>query len=306
MNDVLKRIYGPFFQEEPDKDVQDKPFTATLSFEHKTVTEEQKQQILQTFPLVRRNLFLGAFEYAFDKAISKEEEKRYFEPIVLPYRKDETIYILPPEKASSLRVCYTLKFQDAEDIVFANKVFLQEFKDSRRNKALNNAPTVAFTQASKPGDLKLVDEKKKITREGDDPESLKEYSFIIIALFNQHMSLESRATNIDKLISYRSYFHYHLKCSKAYLHFRMRSRFAELEKRNSDAQDRFDTFFFFETLFFEKMSNSFIISKTRNENRKKNCIRKILQRKEIRKKFQKKQHAFILFFIILFLVFGLD
>ena len=232
--EVLKRVYGSFLQEEPEKDVQEKPFTATLTFDYKSVTEEQKASILQTFPLLRRNLFAGVFEFAFDKALAKES----FDPIVLPYRKEETIYILPPEKSSSLRLCYTIKFQDAEDIVFANKIFLQEFKDSRRNKSLSTAPAVAFTQASKPGDLKAVDEKKKITREPDDPEALKEYSFIIISLFDQHMDKTTRMGNIDKLMSFRSYFHYHLKCSKAYLHFRMRSRFAELEKRNSDAQDR--------------------------------------------------------------------
>jgi len=43
---------------------------------------------------------------------------------------------------------------------------------------------------------------------------------------------------MDKLLQLRNYLHYHLKCSKAYMHFRMRDRVTLLLQNLEAAKDK--------------------------------------------------------------------
>jgi actin related protein 2/3 complex subunit 2 len=50
-------------------------------------------------------------------------------------------------------------------------------------------------------------------------------------LFPRHFeSVELREKVIDQLQMFRNYLHYHIKCSKAYMHSRMRTRVSEFLK----------------------------------------------------------------------------
>jgi hypothetical protein len=89
---------------------------------------------MKEVPLFKRYVMMGPFVYAFDKSLKKEE----FEPITIPYREKENIYIICT-KEKSVEVIYSIRFKDPDDVVFAH-TFLQEFKDSRRDKSIGNAP----------------------------------------------------------------------------------------------------------------------------------------------------------------------
>lgn len=53
----------------------------------------------------------------------------------------------------------------------------------------------------------------------------------IIVLFPRHFTAPANpAECISKIQLFRNYLHYHIKCSKAYMHSRMRSRVSEMLK----------------------------------------------------------------------------
>ena len=45
-----------------------------------------------------------------------------------------------------------------------------------------------------------------------------------VVLFSHHISEANRDKTIDLIQTFRDYLHYHIKCSKAYMHTRMRNR----------------------------------------------------------------------------------
>lgn len=49
-------------------------------------------------------------------------------------------------------------------------------------------------------------------------------------LFPRHLELKNKDKTIDLIHTFRDYLHYHIKCSKAYLHSRMRARTVSLLK----------------------------------------------------------------------------
>jgi len=49
-------------------------------------------------------------------------------------------------------------------------------------------------------------------------------------LFPRHIQAKDAQKTIDLIHTFRDYLHYHIKCSKAYLHQRMRARTADLLK----------------------------------------------------------------------------
>lgn len=48
--------------------------------------------------------------------------------------------------------------------------------------------------------------------------------FVNFTLFPRHFAADKRERSIVALVNFRNYLHYHIKCSKAYMHMRMRKR----------------------------------------------------------------------------------
>jgi hypothetical protein len=139
--------------------------------------EKEKELILREAPLIKRFDFLNLtklryvmmapFITSFDAYVKGQK----FESIHLPYRSEENIYIIQLEK--SLTVVYSIKFDHQDDVVLG-KVFLQEFKDARRqDKTLGAAPSVTFTQGSLPSDLSGM--------KTSEPTDLSDYGFVSLS-----------------------------------------------------------------------------------------------------------------------------
>jgi len=151
--------------------------------------------------LLKRHLFAAPFAYAIDKKPK--------DIITFNYRPEETVYI--KSDPDRITVIFDILFRDADDIVFS-KVFLQEFVDARRT--INQAPAVSFSQKEPPLELKGV----KGVKAGENN------GFVSFVLFAHHTTDKERDRSIDLIQTFRDYLHYHIKCSKAYMHMRMRTR----------------------------------------------------------------------------------
>jgi len=164
-----------------------------------------------TFPAkiaqFKRTIIGVPFEAVFDG-------KPGLPPVVaLNYRSNEVIYL--KREGNNVAVIFSINFKDKDDIVIG-KVFLQELEAAR--KTISNSPSVTFSQKERPLELKGV----QGVYEGEDQ------GFVTFLLFGPHTHESRRGKTIDSIHLFRNYLHYHIKCSKAFLHTRMRLRVEEL------------------------------------------------------------------------------
>lgn len=203
MAQILKDTYGAIYQDSPKQG-----YDVTLQLDLDALNDTQKKEYLTSIPLIKRYIMMAPVVAAFDKF---EAGQKIATPIKIPYRENESMYLC--FEKDSLVVTFSLRFRDKDDITLA-EVFMQEFADAK----LGGAPSVSFTRSKKP--LELRDVKGEVEDEST--------GFVSMVLFKRHVEKAKRLDSIDALINFRAYFHYHLKCSKAYMHIRMRTRVAAL------------------------------------------------------------------------------
>jgi len=162
---------------------------------------------IQLIALIKRNMLAVPLQKGLGAAGGKIIE--------LHYRGDEAIYI-KPDGAEQTTIVFSIQFKDPGDVVLA-QVFLQEFADIR--KRMTNVPALSYTKEP-PGELKGV----KGLKESDD------VGYVSMVVFKNHLADKQKDKTINLILAFRDYLHYHIKCSKAYLHTRMRKRVADLLK----------------------------------------------------------------------------
>ncbi|XP_022086125.1 actin-related protein 2/3 complex subunit 2-like [Acanthaster planci] len=161
--------------------------------------------------LLKRNCFASVFEKYFD---FQEREETGQERAVIHYREDETMYV--SAEKDRVTVVFSTVFKDDDDVIFG-KVFMQEFKEGRR--ASQTAPQVLFSHKEPPMEL-----------QGTDAATGDNIGYITFVLEPRHTNRKARDNTINLIHLFRDYLHYHIKCSKAYIHTRMRARTAEFLK----------------------------------------------------------------------------
>lgn len=164
-----------------------------------------KEKFARNFALLKRHVLAAPFYKVFDDI----EAKKAGSLIEIRYRDDEAIYIKP--ETDRAIIIFNVQFKDSDDVVFA-KFFLQEYQDTR--KTMSNAPAVSYSQKEPPLELKGVKNIKVGENNG----------FVSFVLFQTHIGGNKKHTSIDNIMTFRNYLHYHIKCSKAHLHTRMRNR----------------------------------------------------------------------------------
>ncbi|EKG22075.1 Arp2/3 complex 34kDa subunit p34-Arc [Macrophomina phaseolina MS6] len=221
--EVLEREYGPYIVT-PESGYD---FSIQVDLENLPAEQEARDDLVRRISLLKRNAMAAPFEQAFDEfAALQEEASKYTsesapagvkeggEVRAIHYREEEAIYI----KASFDRVTviFSTVFKEETDRIFG-KVFLQEFVDARR-RAIQNAPQVLFRNDA-PLELQGQPEVAQ-AQKGD-------VGYITFVLFPRHLTLQRRYEVISHIQTFRDYFHYHIKASKAYIHSRMRRRTAD-------------------------------------------------------------------------------
>ncbi|CAI4216666.1 unnamed protein product [Parascedosporium putredinis] len=221
---VLMREYGPYvIAPEPGFD-----FSVMVDLESLPEEKEARDELIMKMALLKRNAMAAPFEQAYQEHYQlREEASKYTseeapqgvreggEVMVIQYREEEAIYV----KASHDRVTviFSTVFREETDRVFG-KVFIQEFVDARR-RAIQNAPQVLFRN-DPPLELQGV---PGVVNSGTG-----EIGYVTFgSSIPRHLTVQRMPEVISHIQTFRDYFHYHIKASKAYIHSRMRKRTAD-------------------------------------------------------------------------------
>ncbi|OWA50561.1 Actin-related protein 2/3 complex subunit 2 [Hypsibius exemplaris] len=172
---------------------------------------EAVEEIISKAALIKRNCFSSVFEKYFN---FQEKGELGQQRAVIHYRDDETMYV--EAQHDRVTVIFSTVFKCADDIVIG-KVFVQEFKEGRRGST--TAPQVLFSHRDPPMELQGTD-----ARVGDN------IGYITFVLQPRHINKQARENTINLIHTVRDYVHYHIKCSKAYIHSRMRAKTSEFVK----------------------------------------------------------------------------
>jgi actin related protein 2/3 complex subunit 2 len=201
---LIRREYDSFLTTTEDG------YNVSLLFDLENLPENRDEAIRKA-GLLKRNCFASVFEKYFEfQQNEMDGEKR----AVIHYRDDETLYV--EAKKDRVTVIFSTVFRDDDDIVIG-KIFMQEFKEGRRQ--YQQAPQVLFSHKEPPMELQGTD-----ARTGDN------IGYITFVLFPRHTSPSARDNTINLIHTLRDYLHYHIKCSKAYIHSRMRAKTSDFLK----------------------------------------------------------------------------
>ncbi|KAK9474915.1 Arp2/3 complex, 34 kd subunit p34-Arc-domain-containing protein [Dipodascopsis tothii] len=224
-NEVLAREYGEYAISPPEPGYD---FSMVVDVEKLPESAEEREQLVDKIALLKRNALAAPFERAFAQfdTLAAEAAKNALdlsvpedsgsEVMAVHYRDEESIYIRAAH--DRVTVIFSTVFREETDRVFG-KVFLQEFVDARR-RAIQNAPQVLYSNKEAPLEIRRAP--------GFKPS--EDVGYVTFVLFPRHLLPARRENCISHIQIFRDYFHYHIKCSKAYMHSRMRYRVAEFLK----------------------------------------------------------------------------
>ncbi|KAL7301691.1 hypothetical protein TKK_0005691 [Trichogramma kaykai] len=210
-DDLLKREYGSYLVE------PEQGYSVTVMIDLENLPEDW-EGLVKKIGLLKRHCFASIFEKYFDaqEKISEnpEDENNIQTKAIIEYRDQEIIYV--EAKSDRVTVVFSTIFKDVDDMVIG-KMFLQELKEGRR--ASHTAPQVLFSHREPPLELQDV-----------GPANNDCIGYITFVLFPRHTNQEARSNTIDLIHMFRHYLHYHIKCSKVYIHSRMRTKTTDFLK----------------------------------------------------------------------------
>ncbi|KIJ30338.1 hypothetical protein M422DRAFT_36626 [Sphaerobolus stellatus SS14] len=215
-NDILQREYGQYLSSAPEQQYN---VSLDIDVEQFPAEEEARTAVIRSLALIKRNVLAAPFERAFTAQQSLEANAGAVgELMAIHYRDEEAIYVQAAH--DRVTVIFSTTFTEETDRIFG-KVFLQEFVDARRLPTIQNAPQVLYSSRDPPLEIRDV----KGLASGDD------VGYVTFVLFPRHFQRpEVAESTISHIQLFRDYLHYHIKCSKAYMHSRMRFRVSEFQK----------------------------------------------------------------------------
>jgi actin related protein 2/3 complex subunit 2 len=203
---ALKREFGKYVAPQPEAS-----FDVTLTVDLDNLSEDP-EKLAQRLSSLKTIVVGGLFE-EYLRAVQKKDKSR--ESFWFALRPDTKIYLTA--SAERLTVVYWLDFSDKVDVAVA-KIFLQEFEESRRQ--IQQAPPCSF-DINPPLEMKAFGITERTSGLG----------FVSFTVLEQHVKTDEQIRKVAfALQSFRNYLQYHLKCSKAHFHSRMRARVVSLLK----------------------------------------------------------------------------
>lgn len=214
VHDILKREYGSMVKAEAESQYN---VTLELDLEQFPPEGEERDALIKSIALLKRNALAAPFELAFKTQKQLEASgSGQGDLMAVHYRDEEAIYVqASPDRVT---VIFSTVFKEETDRIFG-KVFLQEFVDARRLPTIQSAPQVLYSTREPPLEIRHV-----------PGISDSDAAFVTFVLFPRHFALNTAASTISHIQLFRDYLHYHIKCSKAYMHSRMRYRVSEFQK----------------------------------------------------------------------------
>ncbi|KAI9291023.1 P34-Arc-domain-containing protein [Neoconidiobolus thromboides FSU 785] len=206
--ELLNEKYQNYIQNPPESS-----YDFTLKFDLNNLPEDKESLIKEV-----GKLKAYCFSAPFDKAFQDQLRGNSSSPMLINYREEEKIFI--QALGDRVTVIFSTYFKEEMDQIFA-KVFLQEFVDARRDPTVQNAPQVLYSNREPPLEIRDI--------QGVIPQDNVGY---VTFVFNERHSkdLETREKSINIIQTFRDYLHYHIKCSKAYMHSRMRAKVSDFLK----------------------------------------------------------------------------
>lgn len=198
-DELIRREYSEFLKDETEPG-----YNVSLLFDMTKIPENWKELAMKA-SLLKRNCFASVFEKYFE---FQERGEAGHKTAVIHYRSDETMFVRALD--DRVTVIFSTTFKGEDDIILG-KVFMQEFSETRRK--FQQAPQVLFSHKHPPAEL-------------NDTEAIvgDNRGYITFVLTPRHTNKAARENTINLISMLRNYLHYHLKCSKAYMHQRMRAK----------------------------------------------------------------------------------
>lgn len=204
-DELITREYGEYIMKPAEAN-----YNVSLLFDLTKVPQDWKDLAMKA-SLLKRNCFASVFEKYFD---FQEKGETGHKTAVINYRPDESLFVRALD--DRVTVIFSTTFKGEDDIILG-KVFMQEFSETRRK--FQQAPQVLFSHKHPPGELNDTN-----ALVGDNR------GYITFVLMPRHIKKENRDNTINLISMLRNYLHYHLKCSKAYMHQRMRAKTTDFLK----------------------------------------------------------------------------
>ena len=198
---------------------------------------ETRDAFATSLALLKRNVLAAPFERAFNTRKTLENSEGQGDLMQVHYRDEEAMYI--QAASDRVTVIFSTIFREETDRIFGKvflqvlvfdlfifyrllyKHFAQEFVDARRQPSIQTAPQVLYSSRDPPLEIRDVPG----LRHSD------EIGYVTFILFPRHFANSTVASaSISHIQLFRDYLHYHIKCSKAYMHSRMRHRVTEFQK----------------------------------------------------------------------------
>merc|ERR1719510_2070534 len=198
----LSSVYGDMTQ---DAEL-DHNFTILVDLNQK---RDDWEDVFKKCGNMKRNAFAAVCKKFFEDSLAGKEVSGK-KAAKIEITKSDHLYV----SCKSDRVNFAYGIGIESDEIVTN-MFLQEMVDIRKKPELNAAPQVNL--AKKPhSDYKSV-------CDHDGP-------FFTLALYHRHFKGKNEDKAIDLLADFRSYLNYHIKCSKAHIHTRMRKKTEAFKK----------------------------------------------------------------------------
>jgi len=197
--EYFKKVYGSLLtRPEPKFDVT---IAITLG---KVYPEADAAKISRLASRMSRNLLASVLHKMMDQASQRAAGGKV---IQIDYRPNESVWF--KQDGDRVVVIFSIAFDDPDDVVFGH-VFLNEF-----SKNMPGAPACDTYLKDPPSELAGI-------------RGLHAHGYASFLLEARHYQPNKRENTCDVVLTFRNYLHYHIKCSKAYLHIRMRARVSSL------------------------------------------------------------------------------
>jgi len=164
------------------------------------------EDVIKKISLLKRHAFASVIYAAFEGLEGKGSVP---DLITINYRRGEALYLKKSE--GKIIFIFSIAFGDKDDVVYGD-TFLKELSDVR--KQISSAPPVLFSLREPPLELAQV---QGVSRADNQ-------CFVSFVLAPGAAGSARREQTVDNIMLFRNYLMYHIKCSKAYMHTRMRAR----------------------------------------------------------------------------------